>query len=82
MRTTVTIDGALLQRARKRAAETGRTLSELVSDGLRIHLANRVPQCTPVDLSVFTGTGLQPGLDLEDKDALLDLLDEDARGED
>lgn len=56
MRTTVTADDALLHRA----AEAGRTLSEL---------------------PVFTGSGLQPGVDLEDKDALLDLLDEDARAE-
>ena len=75
MRTTVNIDPELLAAARELAARTRRSLGEVVDDALRLLLAERPTDRNPVRLPVFGGSGLQPGVDLEDKDALAELLD-------
>lgn len=75
----MSIPDDLLRRAKLSAAGAGRTLSDLVEDGLRLLLA-RDPVASPTapDLPVFGGSGLRPGVDLEDKDGLAALLDEPA----
>ncbi|MCA1780656.1 MAG: DUF2191 domain-containing protein [Dermatophilaceae bacterium] len=79
MRTTVSISDDLLRRAKARAAATNRSLGDVVDDALRVHLLDRVTDSPPVELPTFGGSGLMPGVDLEDKDALAALLeDEDA----
>lgn len=80
MRTTVNINDDLLRRAREQALADGRSLGDVVDDALRSHLTR--PAATgQVELPTYGGSGLQPGVDLEDKDALTALLDEgrDAR---
>jgi hypothetical protein len=78
MRTTVTIDDDLLREAKQRAAAEGRTLSDLVSEGLRERLAQgEAPRRRPFRLVTFGGRGPRPGVDLSSNAALLDLLDED-----
>lgn len=77
MRTTVTIDDRLLVQAKRAAASSGRTLSDLVDDGLRLLLAPAERRgARPVTLPVFGGSGLRPGVDLEDKEGLAALLEE------
>lgn len=77
MRTTVNIDDRLLKQAKVAASKSGRTLSELVDDGLRLLLKQGAPRDGgPVALPTFGGSGLRPGVDLDDKAALLDLLEE------
>lgn len=80
MRTTVNIDDELLRRARERAAQTGRSLGDVVDDALRVLLAERVPERGAVELPRFGGSGLRPGIDLEDKEALAELLETGERG--
>lgn len=77
MRTTVNIDDGLLGRAREVAVRTGRSLGDVVDDALRVLLIER-HATTPgaVDLPTSGGSGLQPGVDLEDKEALAELLDD------
>ena len=75
MRTTVNIDPEMLAAARELAARTRRSLGDVVDDALRLLLAERPTDRAPVVLPVFGGSGLQPGVDLEDKDALAELLD-------
>jgi hypothetical protein len=78
MRTTVNIDGDLLRRARELAARHRRSLGDVVDDALRIMLAERDPAGPrEVELPVYGGSGLQPGVDLEDKEALAALLGDD-----
>lgn len=77
MRTTVSIDDALLQAARERAARSRRSLGDVIDDALRVLLAERDTARPAVSLPTFGGSGLRPGVDLEDKDALTDLLDQD-----
>jgi hypothetical protein len=78
MRTTIRIDDALLARAKQRAAERGSTLNAVVEDALRESLARReAPRAEPVDLPVFKGSRLRPGVDLDDSAALLELMERD-----
>ncbi len=74
MRTTVTIDDALLQQAKVVAARTNRTLGEVVNDALRVALARSSRKPQRVTLETDGGSGLQPGVDLLDKEALAELL--------
>jgi len=78
MRTTVNIDDALLAKARVLAAETGRSLGDVVDDALRSLLAmrERQPARQPVVLPTYGGSGLRPGVDLEDKNALEEVMDD------
>lgn len=77
MRTTVSVPDDLLRDAKLAAAGAGRTLSELVEDGLRLLLARRdSPATAAPTLPIFGGSGLRPGVDLEDKEGLAALLDE------
>ena len=80
MRTTIRIDDGLLKDAKRVAAETDRTLTELVEDALREALARRTPPAKrqPATLRTFKGSGLNAGVDLDDSAALLDLMDRSA----
>ncbi|MYB41977.1 MAG: ribbon-helix-helix protein, CopG family [Chloroflexi bacterium] len=77
MRTTVRLDDVLLRQAKEHAARSGRTLTALIEDALRRTLAEakRRPAHPPPNLPTFRGDGLQPGVDLDDSAALLDLLE-------
>ena len=76
MRTTVNLPDPLLAQARRRAAETGRTLTTFIADAVRECLARRREgqNQPPVRLTTFRGSGLQPGVDLDDSAALEDLM--------
>jgi Bacterial antitoxin of type II TA system, VapB len=77
MRTTIRIDDRLLAEAKAQAARSGRTLAAVVEDALRVALARRdrrgVDQ--PPELPTSPGGRLQPGVDLDDSAALLDLIE-------
>jgi len=77
MRTTIRLDPQLLAEAKQLAARTGRTLTAVIEDALRQALAaTRRPRKTrgPA-LPTFRGDGLQPGVDLDDTAALLDVME-------
>jgi len=77
MRTTINMDDALLSEAKQLAARTGRTLNAVIEDAVREVLARRrgARKRQPVELPTGKGRGLQPGVDLDDSAALLDLMD-------
>ena len=79
MRTTIRLDDQLLRDAKTHAARTGRTLTAVIEDALRAALARaETPPATAFSLPVFRpvdGRGLQPGVDLSDNSALLDLME-------
>jgi hypothetical protein len=77
VRTTINLPDPLLVQARRRAAETGRTLTTFIADAVRESLARRrqTRDQPPVRLTTFRGSGLQPGVDLDDSAALQDLMD-------
>jgi hypothetical protein len=80
MRTTVTIDDELLKQARQRALTAGVPLGSVLEDALRLLLAEHHAAAASPDVALPTygEAGLRPGVDLENKDALADLLDEAA----
>jgi hypothetical protein len=75
MRTTIRIDDRLLVEAKTRAALSGRTLNQLVEDALREAFARREGGTDRPPLPVHHGGHLAPGVDLDDSDALLELMD-------
>lgn len=79
MRTTIRIDEALYRRAKALAAQSGRTVSDVIEDAVRTSLDR--PSATPPldslpELPTFGGSGTMPGVDLADVARLRDLMDE------
>ena len=78
MRTTISINDNVLERAKKLAREKGKTLSSVIEDALQESISRREQQTDRphVILPTFMGDGLQPGVDLDNNAALLDLMEE------
>jgi hypothetical protein len=79
MRTTLSIADEVLAYYRRLAAESHRTLSAVIEEGLREVAARRdaaEPRAS-ADFTIVGGEGLQPGVTLDDNAALRELLDED-----
>jgi hypothetical protein len=77
MRTTIDLPEPLLHNAKRRAADRGVTLSALVEDALRNHLAARPPKsATAFKLHTVRGRLVRPNLDLDRSSALVTLDDE------
>jgi hypothetical protein len=78
MRTTVRLEEALLNHARREAERRGETLTALIEQGLRLVLAQSRTrrQREPVKLPISAaGGGVLPGIDLNDSAALLDIME-------
>jgi hypothetical protein len=77
MRTTIRLDDDLLRAAKRRAAETDRTLTSVIEDALRVALTDRAePQGSRPRLPTFKGTGVRAGVDLDDSAGLLELMED------
>jgi predicted transcriptional regulator len=76
-RTTVRLEDGLLAEAKKKAAESHRTLTAVIEDALRESLSRqrRTGGKRRVRLPAAGRGGLQPGVDLDNTAALLDLMD-------
>ena len=77
MRTTVRLRDDLLKRAKRRAAEEGRTLTSVIEEGVVLVLGAPKPKrCAPTPLPVsLAGGGVMPGVDLNrssDLEAVMD----------
>ncbi len=78
MRTTVDLPAELLIEAKQRAAREGRSLSDVVADAVRSSFSRVTgSERERVELPTFDGGGLQPGVDLDDSAAILDLMEHD-----
>jgi hypothetical protein len=77
-RTTVRLPEELLNRARRKAAAEGRTLTSLIEDGLRMIVYER-PQPAKrkrIVLPVSSATGgVRPGIDISNSAALQEMDD-------
>lgn len=82
MRTTVRLPDDLYAEVRSAASASGRTITAFLEDAVRVALVDqsRAPSRPPYRVQPFAGHGLQPGVDLDDSSALLDLMDRHARG--
>lgn len=79
MRTTIQLDDHLHELARQYALASGRTFASLVEEALREKLLKRdtKPKKVRVKLRTVGGQGIQPGVDLDNNAALLDVMDTD-----
>ena len=79
MRTTLYISDDLLAEAKILAARTHRSVGAVVDDALRV-LLSRSPEPASQRWTFPTGGagGLQPGVNLDDKEALAELQGENA----
>jgi hypothetical protein len=78
MRTTVTIDDDLLGRVKQLAARSHRSIRSVLEEALRAHLdqqAARTRFREQWPTFVPSTPGLRPGVDLEDRHAIMDLVD-------
>jgi Arc/MetJ family transcription regulator len=77
MRTTIRLDDALLRRAKAAASASGKSLNALIEDAVRAALAPRRAgaRVSETELPTYDGGSLQPGVDLDDSAALLDLME-------
>ncbi|MFN8665857.1 MAG: CopG family transcriptional regulator [Gemmatimonadaceae bacterium] len=74
-RTTVRLPDDLLRAAKRRAQQTGRTLTQLLEDCLRAELRQPIePSRVMEPLPTYRGGGLRPGVDLSDSSALEDVM--------
>jgi plasmid stability protein len=80
MRTTVNIDDHLLAEAKILAARTSRSLGAVLDDALRAMLRRDAGEHGRREFRLPThGTGgLQAGVDLDDKEALAELMGDNA----
>jgi hypothetical protein len=78
MRTTLQIDDQLFRAAKKAAAESGRTLTAVIEDALRLTLGNASRSATAEKfvLPVYDMGEPLPGVDIDNSAALLDLMEE------
>ena len=77
MRTTIRLDDDLLEKAKRHALETKRTLTDLIRDALVSTIERERGRTSPrvVRLKTFRGQGLHEGVDLDDSAALLDRME-------
>ena len=65
----------LMRAAKRRAQETGRTLTQLLEDCLRAELQRPArARAVREPLPTYAGNGLLPGVDLTDSSALDDVM--------
>ncbi|MEI6277865.1 MAG: DUF2191 domain-containing protein [Verrucomicrobiae bacterium] len=78
MRTTISIQDALLQHAKEASLTRNCSLGEIIEDALRTTLVAR-SKSGPVrrirPLKTFRGSGLQPGVDLSSSSGLLEIME-------
>ena len=76
MRTTVNIDDHLLLAAKKRALDSGSTLARVIEDALRKTLSGKEnKKRNTIVLKTVNGSGLRHGVNLDDNQSLLDIMD-------
>ena len=80
MRTTMVIDDDLLRRAKKRAADMGITVSDVVNRALREALSQQAPPAALPPFRMVTFGRGQPRVDHRPEELARALEDEDERG--
>lgn len=77
MRTTIRLDDDLLSQAKALAAAQRRSLNSVIEDALReaLQRQQKLGRTKRIRLKTMKGHGLQPGVDLDDTSALLELME-------
>jgi Bacterial antitoxin of type II TA system, VapB len=75
MRTTLDLEDAVIERARRRAVKEGTTLTDIVERALRLFLMRRADAPAPLaERWVVIRGEREPAVEIADRDRLLDLL--------
>lgn len=81
MRTTIRLKDELLRRAKRKAAQEGRSLTSLIEEGLLAVMSGsaraKPKKARPLPISK-RGGGLKPGVDINSGAAMADLSDMDS----
>ena len=76
MRTTIDMNNELFRSVKRRSAQDGVPMKDLVETALRLYLERRRPSRTRFKLQWHTERGrLQPGVIVEDRGILFDAMD-------
>ena len=78
MRTTIRLDDELLKQAKRRAAESGSTLTAVIEEALREQLLgnrSKSEHAGRIRLKTTGKGGVQPGIDLDASAPLLDAIE-------
>ena len=77
MRTTIRLSDDVLAKAKEAAVKSGRTLTAVIEDSLRLALAanQERPKRRKVRLPSSGAGGLRPGVNLDSSAELLDIMD-------
>lgn len=76
MRTTLDFDERLLREAKKRAAETGETLTSLIERSLRAYLQPRADRAKKYRLRLLVKKGRPvPGVHWDDRDSIYERME-------
>ncbi|MFN0316947.1 MAG: CopG family transcriptional regulator [Burkholderiales bacterium] len=78
MRTTINLPDDVLARIKRHAADSQTTITAFIEDAVREALARRAKKAriNRPALTTYGEKGLQPGVDLDDSAALLNLMDQ------
>jgi len=78
MRTTIRLDDQVFKAAKQYAHDTGKSLTAVIEDALRLILSrrNRTQPRPVVKLKTVSGNGVRPGIDLDDSASLLSFMEE------
>ena len=78
MRTTINLPDDLLVQIKRRAADSRTTVTAFIEDAVREALTRhrKRARATQAELRTYGERGLQPGVDLDDSVALLDVMDD------
>ena len=77
MRTTININDQLLAEAKKIAAASNTTLSDVIETAMQEMLSKRLQKVAkkPTKLLTYRGRGLKQGVDLDDTASLHDIME-------
>ena len=75
MRTTLNLDDQLLISAKHRAIEESVSLARVIENSLRESLAKPRAKRETIRLITASGSGVKPGVDLDNGRSLLDIMD-------
>lgn len=76
MRTTINLDDAVLAEAKAVAARSGRTVTAVIEDAVRVELLRRRQAADRPRVELPTGAlRVRPGVNLDSTAALLDLME-------
>ena len=76
MRTTLNLDDQLLISAKHRALEENVSLARVIENSLRESLAKPRAKRETIRLITASGSGVKPGVDLDNGRSLLEIMDD------